>query len=273
MPSRAATFRYLLTLLQVFNAKNIFNHMKIGAGLLLLATSFVVFGVLLILLLPSRVLRIKLCNYYGKTVGRAIVWLARCPVTVEGKEHLDRHRPAIYISNHTSMIDIFIAIWLSPVGTVGIAKKEVIYYPFFGQLYMISGHLRIDRGNSPKAIRSLQSLAGTVRANKLSIFLWPEGTRSRNGRLQPLKKGLYHLAVQTGLPVVPMVVLGAHKSWEKHSMHIHGVPILVKVLPPIDTSDWEELGPEKALAQVHGQFKETLPQEQKPLPAEDHPLR
>ncbi len=273
MPSRTAAFRYLLVLLQVFSYKNITNNLKVGAGLALLAISFVVFGVLLVILLPSQVLRIKLCNYYGKTVGRAIVWLVRCRVTVEGKEHLDRHRPAIYVSNHTSMIDIFIAIWLSPVGTVGIAKKEVIYYPFFGQLYMVSGHLRIDRGNSPKAIRSLQKLSEKVRTSKLSIFLWPEGTRSRNGRLQPLKKGLYHLAVQTGLPVVPMVVLGAHKSWEKHSMHIHGVPILVKVLPPIDTSDWGERDPEDALAEVHRQFKETLPEEQKPLPAEDRPIR
>lgn len=243
--------------------------LKLAVGFVIMAVGGTVFLLICLVLLPFRVLRIKACNVFGKTVGRAIMWVSGCPLTWKGAEHLDASRPAIYISNHTSAMDVFMAMWLSPMGTVGIAKKEVVYYPFLGQLYLLSGHLRIDRSSPRKAVTSMKELAGYVRDNGLSIFIWPEGTRSKSGRLKrPFKKGVGHLALQTGLPIVPVVVKGAHRSWEKGNLKLAPVPIEIEVLPPVDTSGWNRRKLGEHLAEIEAMFVAALPEDQRPEQAE-----
>lgn len=229
--------------------------MGISAGILLL---------FLILFLPFRGIRIRACNLFGKIMGPYFIWLVGCKIKVNGKEHLDRKRPAIYVSNHTSVMDVFIAMWLAPFGTVGVAKKEILTSPFFGQAYLLSGHLWIDRKQTQKTVASLKKLAKVVRCKGLSIFIWPEGTRSQTGRLQPFKKGLVHLALQTGLPVVPAIVQDACRCWEKKTLTIRGVNIKVDILPPIDTGNWSLERMEEALEEVHAQFRKFLPLYQQP---------
>ncbi len=240
--------------------------LRLLAGLVVIAVNTTICMAICVLLLPWRVARIKTCNYYGKITGPMVMKISGCPLTFEGTEHLDPKRPAIYVSNHTSIVDIFLAIWLSPVGTVGVAKKQVIYYPFFGLLYLLSGHLRIDRGKSAKAKASLAKLGAYVRAKRLSIFLWPEGTRSETGRLLPFKKGVIYLAEQTKLPIVPVVVAGAHEAWVKNSLKIAPVPIRVTVLPAIDTTGWTGETAAEHLAVLQEAFIRVLPPEQRPLP-------
>ena len=240
--------------------------LKLIVGLPLMGVFATVLIVVLLLLMPFRGLRIRICNLWGHAVGPFFIWFSGSTAQFSGREHLDRKRPAIYVSNHTSVMDIFFAIWLSPVGTVGVAKKEILSYPFFGQAYMLSGHLWLDRGSTDKAVASLKKLGEMVRKKKLSIFLWPEGTRSRSGRLLPFKKGLVHMATQMRLPVVPIVVQGAYRCWVKQTTTIRGVKIPVSILPPIDTSQWsiERMG--EALEEVHVRFREILPLEQQPEP-------
>lgn len=244
--------------------QTISTWVRFGLALLLMALAAFGFGAVMLLLLPSRVLRVRLGNLFGKTVSRLIMRITGCPVTVEGSEHLNPARPAIYVSNHTSALDIFVCSWLAPWGTVGVAKREIVYYPFFGQLYLLSGHLRIDRGQTEAAKASMKRLGDLVQQKRLSIFLWPEGTRSRDGRLQPFKKGMAHLALQTGLPIVPLVVRGAHKAWVKNSLKLARVPIHVQVLPAIDTSHWSTRDLERCTRQVHDAFVDHLPPEQHP---------
>lgn len=239
--------------------------------LIRIVVGFVFFGIttsfamlLLVLLFPFRIARIKLCNYYGKIAGRGMMYISGCTLSYEGLEHLDASRPAIYVSNHSSIVDGFLAMFLSPVGTVGIVKKQILYYPFFGQLYFLSGHLRIDRSNPETAKKNMRELAQFVVDHGLSIFVWPEGTRSRSGRLQEFKKGVFHLAKQTGLPLVPVVVEGAHLAWKKGSMQINPVPIKITVLPPIDTSAWDNATMDQNLLDLQGVFAAKLPVEQRP---------
>lgn len=242
------------------------TFLKIIVGLLVLSTGAAVFGLICVLLLPFRIARIKACNYFGHTVGRAMVWVSGSRLTWVGAENLDPNRPAIYVSNHTSALDVFLGMWLSPVGTVGIAKKEVIYYPFLGQLYYLSGHLRIDRSSPRTAVVSMRELAEYVQSKQLSIYIWPEGTRSKSGRLQrPWKKGVGHLALQTGLPIVPVIVKGAHKAWKKGKLEIVGVDVEVEILPAIDTSDWTKRTLTERLAEIEQAFEDALPEDQKPL--------
>ncbi|MCB9679213.1 MAG: 1-acyl-sn-glycerol-3-phosphate acyltransferase [Alphaproteobacteria bacterium] len=243
------------------------SWLRLGGGFVMFGFLTTLCMLVLIPLLPWRIARIKTCNYYGKLTGRLMMWVSGCDMTIVGEENLDASRPAIYVSNHTSLVDAFLAMFLSPVGTVGVVKKQILYYPFFGQMYYLSGHLRIDRGKSEAARQSLADLGDFVKSNHLSIYLWPEGTRSRSGQLLPFKKGIYHLAKQTGLPLVPVVVEGAQKAWVKGSMQVARVPIRITVLPAIDTSGWTDDRIDEHLESVWNQFRETLPEDQQPLAA------
>ena len=238
--------------------------MRLGLGFLYVAITAVITMLLAIPLLPWRVLRIKLCNYYGKAVGPVIVWLARATPVVHHRERISASYPAIYVSNHTSTLDAFIAIWLCPVGGCGVVKKEIANIPFFGWLYRLSGHLRVDRGNREGAVAALKSTAEVVRRHRLGMWIWPEGTRSRDGRLLPLKKGFVHLAIATGLPIVPVVVHGAHKNWAKHAFMFNPVTVPIYVLPPIDTSTWQIDTTEAHCDEVYRAFAAALAPEQQP---------
>ncbi|XP_075481310.1 1-acyl-sn-glycerol-3-phosphate acyltransferase-like [Primulina tabacum] len=112
-----------------------------------------------------------------------LTWILGNPIKIEGAEYSSEM--AIYISNHASPIDIFLVMWLTPTGTIGIAKKEIISYPLIGQLYVLANHLRIDRSNPTAAIESMKEVANAIVKNDLSLIIFPEGTRSKNGRLLP----------------------------------------------------------------------------------------
>ncbi len=242
------------------------SWIRLGVGFVYMGLSFVVHATVLVLLMPFRGVRIRSCNVYGWITGRVVTWLSGSPITVLGREHLDPGRPAIYLANHASILDIFTGIMLGPMGVVGVAKKEIVYTPFFGQLYWLSGHLLIDRGRSDRARAAMERLQDTVNHHGLSIWMFPEGTRSRDGRLLPLKKGFVHLAIGTGLPVVPVVHRGAHKAWEKGTTRLTGSPIEIEVLPAIDTSDWADRSTDEIVEEVHAVFAAHLHEDQQPLP-------
>jgi len=232
-------------------------------GLAIMVVAVALFSVVCVFLLPWRTLRIRVCNVFGHIVGRTILAITGTHLTGHDRATMGTSMPAIYISNHTSPIDIFLGIWLSPLGVCGVAKKEVIWYPFFGQLYLVSGHLRIDRSNRGSAIAALAKTADLVREHGLGIWIWPEGTRSKDGRLRAFKKGFAHLALATGLPVVPVVVSGAHRIWRKNSFLIHPGEVNVKVLPAIDTSRWTLETLDEHVAEVHRILNEALPEAQR----------
>ena len=233
------------------------------AGSVALAISFVLFIGALLLFLPSRVARIKTCNFYGHTFGHFFFWICGNRLTVKGAEHLDGKRPAIYISNHNSAIDIFLFMWKVPTGTCSVAKKEILFYPLFGQIYLLSGHPIVDRGDSKKAVASMNRFAEAMKRHRLSTIIWPEGTRSRDGHLKGFKKGFAHMALQTGLPVVPCVVSGTQESWQADGYRIRSTNVTLEVLPAIDTSSWKLETLDEHIAAVHAVFNDHLPPEQK----------
>lgn len=234
-------------------------------GLAIMGFGSAVFVVALFFFIPSRNIRIRLGNVYGTVVGKGCAWMTGSRYRIRGREHVDGRRPAIYVANHASIIDIFLGIWLSPTGTCGVGKKEVIYYPFFGQLFWLAGHLRIDRNNRESAVASLKGLAELVKKYRLSIFIWPEGHRSRDGRLRPMKRGAFHLALATGLPIVPMVIAGTQNAWESRSLRMRRAHVDVTFLPPVDTSTWTAESLDAHIAEIERLFCDTLPDAQRPL--------
>jgi 1-acyl-sn-glycerol-3-phosphate acyltransferase len=216
------------------------STIRLGLGFALVCILGFPMMIVCLFLLPWRALRVKVCNVYGMIVGKiSLRYIMGNPTVIRNRERIDRHRPAIYILNHNSYLDGFLSMWICPLGGCGIGKKELGRIPVFGWLYHLSGHLLIDRGDREKAIASMKETTDFVAANGLSIWIFPEGTRSYDGRLLPFKKGFAHMAIATGLPVVPVITHNVHKVWPRSSYLLTPGPLEIDVLEPIDTSAWK----------------------------------
>lgn len=193
---------------------------------------------LMLLCLPFRTLRIKLGNFTGKMIGPVVTRITGTKLSYSNYNKISENKPAIYVMNHTSALDIFVGMALCPYGGCGIGKKEISRIPFFGWVYWLSGHLLIDRSNRQKTIESMTELSHFVKNNNLSIWIWPEGTRSKDGTLLPFKKGFVHLALATKLPIVPVILHNAHKRWPAKTMQFYPGEAHVEILDSIQTNKW-----------------------------------
>ncbi|MBI3071934.1 MAG: 1-acyl-sn-glycerol-3-phosphate acyltransferase [Deltaproteobacteria bacterium] len=238
---------------------------RIFFGFIAFAIATALFFCAALLLFPWRHVRIKLCNVYGKSVGYTVTRLAGATPIVRHRERIRDNFPAIYVANHTSTLDVFLSIWLCPVGGCGIAKKQITKVPFFGQLYLLSGHLLIDRADRARAIGAVDEAVQLVKKYRLGIWIMPEGTRSRDGRLQPFKPGFVHLAVATGLPVVPIVFHGLHRTWQKGSLDLNRIDVPIDVLPAIETTSWTTKTARAHAEFVHDVVAAALSEDQRPL--------
>lgn len=221
--------------------------------------------VLALPLLPWRRLRVRLGNVYGKTIGWSATWLAGTRPIIHNRERLDPERPAIYLANHASVLDVYLGTWMCPVGGVGAAKKEMAYVPFFGWVFFLTGHLLLDRSNRANAIAALAKVGALVRKHRMSVWIWPEGTRSYDGRLLPFKKGFAHLVIATGLPIVPVIIRGTHRRWPNRTYKLYPGPLHIDVLEPIDTSHWTVENIDQHIAETRAVFIEHLEPDQRPL--------
>lgn len=223
--------------------------------------------VALLVCLPWRPARIRIGNVAGRISCGLAVWLTGSAYHLRGAEHLDPKRPAIYVANHTSILDIPLGIWFAPLGTVAVAKKEIVLYPVFGQYFWLAGSECIDRKNPRRAHASLRALAAFMVRHRLSTFVWPEGTRARDGRMRSFKRGAFHLALQTKLPIVPIAIAGAHKAWPPNAVRLTRTNVEITCLPPIDTSHWTAQTLAQHVQEIEQQIAAALPPEQRPLPA------
>ncbi|KAL4247117.1 1-acyl-sn-glycerol-3-phosphate acyltransferase [Abortiporus biennis] len=156
-------------------------------------------------------------------------------VEIEGEEYLET-RPAVLVANHQSMVDILVLGRVFPKRGSIMAKKELKWAPLLGQFMTLSGAVFVDRGNNAQAVRSLTAAGEAMRNNNISLWLFPEGTRSMRpyNDMLPFKKGAFHTAVNAGVPILPVIVENYWKLYRKGVFEAG--TIKVKVLPPIDTT-------------------------------------
>lgn len=179
---------------------------------------------------------------WGRWVEMAYMWVmlhaSSVKLTVEGLEHVTPGRSYIVMANHRSMYDIPVLHYLFGRGRDlrWVGKQEVQGVPVFGWAYRLSRHVAIDRRNRAAAIESLRRAAAASREG-VSFVIMPEGTRSVTAELLPFKKGGFHLALDTGLPILPVAILGSDKLMRKGSWHIRAGAIHVRVRPAIETRD------------------------------------
>jgi 1-acyl-sn-glycerol-3-phosphate acyltransferase len=154
-------------------------------------------------------------------------------VRVHGAEHLESGRGYVVMPNHRSWYDVpalHVALGLRDVRWV--SKREVVPIPVFGWAYGLSRHVAIDRGDRESAVRAIRRAAEDGRG-AASIVIFPEGTRSPDGGLLPFKKGGFHLALETGMPILPVAITGGETVLPKRSWVIRPGVIDVTFLPPV----------------------------------------
>lgn len=169
--------------------------------------------------------------------ARSIIWASGCPVVVHGAENVRRGIPQVVASNHISWFDVFALASVIDVQYHFVAKKELLKIPFFGRAMEAAGHITIDRSNREKAIESLRAAGEKIRQSPGAVVIFPEGTRSRNGRLMPFKKGAFVLAAEARVAIVPTAITGSYEIMRKGSARITPNTIHIHFLPPIEPAE------------------------------------
>ena len=169
--------------------------------------------------------------------GRSILVVSRIKVTVEGLSRIDPKRPYIYMPNHQSNFDIPVLLGHLTVQFRWLAKMELFRIPIFGHAMRKAGYISIDRNNRKSAIKSLERAAEKIK-NGVSVLIFPEGTRSQDGTIRPFKKGGFIMAIDSGVPIVPVIINGTRAIMSKGKLRVNPGQIRLLIHEPIDTSTY-----------------------------------
>ncbi|GLS82479.1 1-acylglycerol-3-phosphate O-acyltransferase [Paraferrimonas haliotis] len=170
-------------------------------------------------------------------VARLFSWVSPVlgiKVILRGMENVSGS-PTIYTGNHQNNFDLFTLTKAVPPATVSLGKKSLAWMPLFGQLYYLTGNILIDRGNRSKAVKTMGATADKITNSRLSVWIFPEGTRSRGRGILPFKTGAFHTALQAKVPVTPVVA--SCQSHIKLNRWNNGV-VIVEMLNPIATDGY-----------------------------------
>ncbi|MBT0386349.1 1-acylglycerol-3-phosphate O-acyltransferase [Morganella morganii] len=151
-------------------------------------------------------------------------------------EEAKHYGSCVYVGNHQNNYDMITMSNAVQPRTVTVGKRSLIWIPFFGQLYWISGNILIDRSNRSKAHNTITQVADQIKKRNISVWMFPEGTRSRGRGMLPFKTGAFHAAMAAGVPVVPVCV-STTQGRVKLNRWNNGV-VIVEMLPPVDTSKY-----------------------------------
>ncbi len=172
----------------------------------------------------------------GRIWGVVTLWLAGVRLKVEGVENLpDAKQPVIFAGNHQGNFDIHCYFAGLPCQFRWMAKEELFRIPLFGLAMRRSGYIPIDRRDRRKAMKSMTAAAERI-GRGTSVVIFPEGTRSADGKLQEFKKGGFLIALKAQVPIVPVAISGSWRVMPKGELRIYPGTISLKILPAINTS-------------------------------------
>lgn len=163
--------------------------------------------------------------------------IAGIKLSVTGKENVPLNRPVIFVANHCSHLDIGVLCRSLPVNLHFIGKKELKWVPVVGWYMWVAGHIFIDRSNKKKAINSLKIAAQKINSGKC-VVMYPEGTRSKDGKVQTFKKGAFHLALESDVDVVPVSIKGTFNVWPANSSKITPGKVKVTIGKPLKINNY-----------------------------------
>lgn len=181
-------------------------------------------------------------------------------IEVRGLENLQPSQSYIFMSNHVSNLDPPVFVPNIPGRCSVLVKKEVFRVPIFGRVLKMAEMVPVDRSNRESAIESVRAATEVLRRG-LNMVIFPEGTRSTDGRLLPFKKGPFHMAIEAGVAVIPVTLLGTSECWPKGTWAIRSGKATVIFHPPIEPSrvvDRDEL-----MAAVRQSIASALPDDRR----------
>jgi 1-acyl-sn-glycerol-3-phosphate acyltransferase len=171
---------------------------------------------------------------WSRVWSRLLLRLFRVDVLTQGQEHMPQG-PAVYAANHSSSLDILAVLAQLPADVRIIYKKSLSLVPLLGWSIAVGGHIPIDRSNAFRARRSLQRAAERIRAGT-SVLVFPEGTRSPDGSVRHFKRGSFSLALEAGVPVVPVSLVGVKLLVPRGLTSLRPGRITLRVHPAIPVS-------------------------------------
>ncbi|MGC8594619.1 MAG: lysophospholipid acyltransferase family protein [Candidatus Kryptoniota bacterium] len=195
----------------------------------------VIFSALYLLTIPFDK-RNRAFSFFAYHWSKAILCVTGIRVKVTGLEKIDLSRPHVFVSNHASLFDITAIIVGVNRYVRFIAKKEIARVPVFG--WAVShAHIMIDRKRPTDSVRSLQKASRQIALGD-SVILFAEGTRTRDGNLLPFKRGAFLLAIEAGVPIVPLTILGSFNIMKRGSLNLKRGVIRILVDEPIDVNNY-----------------------------------
>ena len=178
----------------------------------------------------------KVGHYYAKLWGKVALLANGVKVRIEGMGHLNGKGPYIFMSNHQGSYDIFALLGHLPYQFKWLAKKELFSIPFFGWTMAAVGYISIDRGGTRDTVEAMNEAAQKIR-DGMSVVIFPEGSRSPDGSIQPFKKGGFTLAIKSKVPIVPVAISGSRAIMPKDKFTATSGEIRILVAHPIETEN------------------------------------
>lgn len=178
-----------------------------------------------------------LLHAFGRVWARILFLTARIRLEVVGQDNIPKGMPVVFASNHQSQFDIPALYLALPVQFRFVVKQELFKIPLFGQAMKRAGYVPIDRSGGKRAVKSLRDAVRRIRSGT-SVVVFPEGTRSPDGRLLSFKSGALLIALKSGVPIVPVGIWGTCKILPKGSLWVRSGKVVVTIGSPIDTRNY-----------------------------------
>jgi 1-acyl-sn-glycerol-3-phosphate acyltransferase len=197
---------------------------------------------------------------------KGIMFFVNCVgvrVHVKGLERIPAET-CIFAANHTSSADAPAVVWAIPRRIAILLKRPLFKFPIVGQAFHLAHFIPVDRFNRDSAINSLEKATEALRAGQ-SFLIYPEGTRSPDGRLQEFKKGTAVMAIKAGVPIVPVACSNAHRVMEKRRLRIKPGDILVEFMDPINAAEYSTEQRDVLSQRLHDAVAAGLPPDQRPI--------
>jgi len=182
---------------------------------------------------------------------------------VEGLENIPA-RTCLFAANHTSNADPPAIVGAIPRRIAILAKKSLFAIPIVGTAFRLAQFVPVDRGNAEQAAAAIDTAATFMRSG-VSFLVYPEGTRSPDGRLLPFRRGAFALAIKAGVPVVPVACSGAHRVLAKTSHRIRPGEVVIRFCPAIDAAEYSLDRRTELARRVHAAIAAALPPDQQPV--------
>jgi len=189
--------------------------------------------------------------------ARTFMWMFFLPVSVTGLENIKKGQSYIFIANHQSMFDIWMIYGWLPVTFRWLMKQELRKIPFVGTACKLLGHVYIKRGSAAAAKESIMEVEQTLKEGICTV-IFPEGTRTLDGQVGPFKKGAFRIALDLGLPIIPISLSGCFEVMPKNKYYVTRHPIHMHVGEPIMPETFDKENPQNTIDIIRDKVLENI---------------